>query len=298
MSVVLLFGFLAAMVRITVPYAMGALGATLSERAGVIQLALEGFILMGAFAAAVGADASGNAFVGIAAGAGASALLALVYAVVVIWLRADQIVTGVAINLLADGLTRYLLKVRYDSASNSPRIEAFASLGGHGGLMGALLHPLVLTCIVSTLLVRFVLARTRFGLRLRAVGEHPAAARSLGVDPRRVRLTAVVAAGALAGIGGAYLAADQHQFVAGMSSGRGYIALAAMIFGRWRAVPAVLACLLFGAAEALQVRLQGGVLPGWLVQMLPYLITLAVLAGLGRRGRAAGAPAALGRVEA
>jgi simple sugar transport system permease protein len=298
MSAMLLFGFLAAMVRITVPYAMGALAATLSERAGVIQLALEGLILMGAFAAAVGADASGSAFFGIAAGAAAGALLALVYAVVVLYLRADQIVTGVAINLLADGLTRYLLKVRYDSASNSPRIDAFASLGGHGGLVGALFHPLVLTCVAATVLVRFVLARTRFGLRLRAVGEHPAAARSLGVDPRRIRLVAVVTAGALAGIGGAYLAADQHQFVAGMSSGRGYIALAAMIFGRWRPVPAVLACLLFGAAEALQVRLQGGLLPGWLVQMLPYLITLAVLAGLGRRGRAAGAPAALGRLDA
>jgi simple sugar transport system permease protein len=224
-------------------------------------------------------------------------MLATVYAFAVLWLRADQIVTGVAINLLADGLTRYLLKLRYDSASNSPRIGAFASLSStHGGLAGALLHPLVIGCVLAAFGVRFLLARTRFGLRLRAVGEHPAAARSLGVDPRRVRLGAVALAGALAGVGGAYLAAEQHQFVAGMSAGRGYIALAAMIFGRWRALPAVAACLLFGAAEALQDRLHGGVIPGWLVAMLPYLVTLVVLAGVGR-GRGAGAPAALGRVD-
>lgn len=293
----LLLGFLAAVVRITVPYALAALAGTLSERAGVIQIALEGLILTGAFAATVGADVAHSAALGVLAGALAGGALALVYALVVLFLSADQIVTGVAINLFADGLTRYLLKVRYDSASNSPRIDALSSLASEGGLLRALTHPIVLGTLVATFLVWFVLKRTVFGLRLRAVGEHPVAARTLGVDPRRVRLYAVVLGGLLAGTGGAYLAVEQRQFVAGMSAGRGYIALAAMIFGRWRPVQAVLACLLFGAAEALEIRLQttGGLLPSWAVQMLPYALTLAVLAGLGDGKRGAAAPSALGR---
>jgi len=303
----LVLGFLAAVIRISVPYALAALAGTVSERSGVVQIALEGLLLTGAFAATVGADASGSAVGGILAGALAGAALALVYAVVVLWLSADQIVTGVAINLLADGLTRYLLKVRYDSASNSPRVDALSvpplfqssTLPG-GALLQAITHPAVIGTVLICLGVSFVLARTVFGLRLRAVGEHPTAARTLGVDPRRVRLFALTLGGVLAGLGGAYLAIEQRQFVAGMSSGRGYIALAAMIFGRWRALPAVAACLLFGAAESLQIRLQteGGLLPEWAVQMLPYLLTILVLAGIGRRrGRARGqaAPSALGR---
>lgn len=290
--------FAAAVVRITVPYALAALAGTLSERAGVVQLALEGMLLVGAFAATVGADAAHSAAVGVAAAAAAGGALAAGYAAVVLFLRADQIVVGVAVNLFADGITRYLLKVRYDSSSNSPRVEAFAALSGHGGLAHALLHPLVLATVAATALTTFLLARTVFGLRLRAVGEHPAAARSLGVDPRRVRFCAVVLGGLLAGTGGAFLAADQHQFVAGMSAGRGYIALAALIFGRWRPLYAVLACLLFGAAEALEIRLQtgGGPIPGWAIQMLPYVLTLAVLGGLRRKG--SGAPAALGKPDA
>ena len=299
---ILLVAFVAALVRISVPYALAALGGTMSEKSGVVQIALEGMLLVGAFSAVVSADATGSATLGVVGGALAGGLLALVYALVVLWLSTDQIVTGVAINLLADGLTRYLLKVRYDSASNSPRIEALSIRPLlHGGeLVGALTHPLVLGSVGLCFLVAFVLRRTVFGLRLRAVGEHPGAARTLGVDPRRVRLAALVVGGLLAGAGGAYLAAEQRQFVSGMSSGRGYIALAAMIFGRWRAWPAVAACLLFGAAEALQIRLQtqGGLLPGWAVQMLPYVLTLVVLgiAGSQKRARRRGnAPAALGR---
>jgi general nucleoside transport system permease protein len=293
--ILLTIAFLAAVVRITVPYALAALAGTVSEKAGVVQIALEGLILTGAFAATVGADASHSAAVGVGTGALAGGLLALVFAVVVLYLSLDQIVAGVAINLFADGLTRYLLKVRYDSASNSPRVDAFSSLAREGGLIGALTHPLVLGTVLLTLLIAVALRRTAFGLRLRAVGEHPTAARTLGIDPRLVRIAAVTLGGLLAGLGGAYLAAEQRQFVAGMSAGRGYIALAAMIFGRWRPGAAVLACLLFGAAEALELRLQGGLLPGWAVQMLPYVMTLAVLAGVGGKRRGTGAPAALGR---
>jgi len=297
----ILLAFVAALIRISVPYVLAALGGTVSERSGVVNIALEGMLLTGAFACVVGADATHSAAAGILAGALAGALLALVYALVVLWLSTDQIVTGVAINLLADGLTRYLLKLRYDSASNSPRVPELAMkpLLPHGELLSALTHPLVLGAAAVCMLVAFMLSRTVFGLRLRAVGEHPTAARTLGVDPRRVRLYALLLGGLLAGAGGAYLGAEQRQFVANMSAGRGYIALAAMIFGGWRAWPAVLACLLFGGAEALQIRMQtaGGLLPGWAVQMLPYVITLVVLStGQSTKGkRKASAPAALGK---
>jgi simple sugar transport system permease protein len=255
------------------------------------MLCLEGFILTGAFATVVGADALHSGALGVLCGAVASGALAVAYAFVVLVWSADQIVAGVAINLLADALTRYLLKLRYDSASNSPRIDALTRLGGHDGLLAVLTHPLVLLTVAATALVSFMFTHTVFGLRVLAVGEHPVAARTLGIDPRRTRFIAVLIAGVVAGTGGAYLAAEQGQFVAAMSAGRGYIALAAMIFGGWRPVPAMLACLLFGATEAIQLRLQGGLIPGWLVQMLPYLLTLVVLAGVKRRSRA---PAALG----
>ncbi len=297
----LVLGFIAALVRITVPYALAALAGTVAERSGVIQIALEGMLLIGAFAATVGADLTGSALGGVALGAAAGAALALLYAIVVLWLSADQIVTGVAINLFADGLTRYLLKIRYDSASNSPRIDALSALSSEGQLGRVLIHPIVLGTIAAGLAIAAMLKHTRFGLRLRAVGEHPDAARTLGIDPRRIRLAALLLGGLLAGVGGAYLAAEQRQFVAGMSAGRGYIALAGMIFGRWRPGPAIGACLLFGAAEALEIRLQteGGLLPGWAVQMLPYLLTVIVLAALGPQkksgARKGGAPSALGR---
>jgi ABC-type uncharacterized transport system permease subunit len=277
-------GFLAAVVRITVPYALAALGGTLSERAGVINIALEGLMLWGAFCSTLGAWAGHGAVAGVAAGVAGGVLLAALYALMVVRLGGDQIVCGVALNLLADGLTRFLLKATFDSASNSPRIDAW----GHPG------PTLIVVAVALTALVQGLLYRTPFGLRLRAVGEHPEAAASLGVAPDRVRWAAVLLAGGLAGLAGVWLAADQRQFVAGMSNGRGYIALAAMIFGNWRPVWAAAACLLFGLAEGVQIALQaaGVGVPGWAVQMLPYVLTMVTLAGwIGR----AKPPRALGR---
>jgi len=286
--------FLAAMLRISVPYVLASLGGAWSERSGVINLALEGLLLAGAFATTVGAFFAHSALVGVAAGVAAGMLVAAFYAGLVLRFRADQIVCGVAINLLLDGLTRFLLKAVFDSSSNSPRVPAF----GEGGatLAGTLLNPLVWGTAALVAGSHWLLYRTRFGLRVRAVGEHPEAAASLGVDPRRVRVGAVVLAGALAGLGGAWLAADQRQFVAGMSNGRGYIALAALIFGGWRPAWAALAALLFGAAEASQIALQasGVGVPPWLVQMLPYVLTMVALAGVTGRRRAR-PPTALGK---
>jgi simple sugar transport system permease protein len=285
--------FLTAVISISVPYVLGAVGGTLSERSGVVNIALEGLLLGGAFAATVGADWSGSAAFGVLAGGAAGGALAALYAALVVWLRTGPIITGVALNLLVDAVTRFLLKIHYGSASNSPKITAWPA--GQSDLFHTLSHPMVLGTIALVLLCHFGLARTRFGLRIRAVGEHPEAALSLGVSPSRVRFLAVLACGVMVGLGGVWLAWDQRLFRAQMSNGRGYIALAALIFGGWRPLPAAGAGLLFGAAEALQITLAahaegGGGMSGATVQMLPYLVTLAVLLVGGQRRRA---PAAL-----
>jgi ABC-type uncharacterized transport system permease subunit len=285
--------FLAALLRIAVPYVLAALGGTFSERAGVITLGLEGYLLFGAFGATVAADAAGSATAGYASGAAAGGMAALLVAALVLPLRANQVTTGVALNLLADGLTRFVLKAVYDSSSNSPRIGAFGESGA--GLVGTLANPLVLATVAAVILAHLTMQRTKFGLRVRAVGEHPEAAISLGVSPMRVRLAAVVLGGLLAGLGGAFLAADQKQFVAGMSNGRGYIALAAMISGGWRPLPAALAALAFALAETVQITLSAGqsAIPGWATQMIPYGLALVALVLRGRSS-AAKPPSSLG----
>jgi simple sugar transport system permease protein len=284
--------FVAAVLRISVPFVLAALGGVWSERSGVINIGLEGLLLGGAFGATLGAWASGSAALGVAAGAATGIALAALYALLVVRLRGDPIVCGFGINLLADGATRFLLKAAFDSSSNSPRIAAWGSAGA--GLGATLRSPLVVATVALVALSHVALSRTALGLRVRAVGEHPEAAASLGVRPRRVRAIAVAICGLLVGLGGAWLAWDQRQFVAGMSNGRGYIALTAMIFGKWRPLPAAFAGLAFGLAEATQIALQaaGVGLPAWVIQMLPYVLTMVVLGGL--IGRAT-PPRALGK---
>jgi simple sugar transport system permease protein len=287
--------FLAQVLRISVPYVLAGLGGVLSERAGVVALALEGEMLLGAFASVVATETSGSPLLGLAAGLAAGALVASLVGVVSIRLRGDQIVAGVAVNLLAVGVTRYFLKLLYGSSSNSPRIEAFtAPAWADGPLLQLLTSPLFLGTALLCVVLHLVLYRTPWGLRMRAVGEHPEAAETLGVSAPRLRWSAVLFAGALAGLGGVWLAFDQHQFVDSMSGLRGYIALAAVVFGKWRPAWTTLACLLFGFAEALQIALQGAEiqLPTQLVQTLPYVLTMVTLAGV--IGRAA-PPGALGK---
>lgn len=275
--------FLIQMLRITVPYMLAALGGSISERSGVINIALEGKLLAGAFCATLGAYYTDSVFVGAAAGIGGGVVVGALYALVVIRFRADQIVAGVAINLLALGLTRFLLKRAFDSTANSPPIESLTA--------NALAEPLFWIACALVPVVHVTLMHTPFGLRLRAVGDHPEAAATVGVAVARVRWIAVLIAGALAGLGGAWLALSSGGFVAEMSGGRGYVALAAVIMGKWRPVAATLACLLFGFAEAFQLNLQtsGAGLPSELVQMLPYVLTMVVLAGFIGRSRAPGA---------
>jgi general nucleoside transport system permease protein len=268
--------------RIATPYLLAAAGGVVAERAGIISLSLEGYMLSGACAAAFGAYGAGNPWAGIVAGALGGMVAAAVHALVTVRYKADQVVAGIAINLLAIGATRFALRVAFGSSSNSPRVAGFA--------FG---NPLVVLAVVAIPAVAVLIDRTRFGLRLRAVGEHPAAAASLGIHVDRLRVVAVLLSGILAGLGGAYLALDQHQFTDEMTAGRGFIAVAAVIFGRWEPVRVGVGCLLFAAAETIEIHLQGSSgVPSQFVEMIPYALTIVALAGVV--GRAV-PPAALGK---
>jgi simple sugar transport system permease protein len=292
--------FLAQVLRIVVPYLLAAAGGVLSERAGIVALTLEGMMLTGAFTAALGSYYAGSPWIGLVAGLLGGVGLALLLALATVRFKADQVVAGIALNLLAVGGTRFFLRFAFDSSSNSPRVPGFG--GESGGATGAAAtlaasasNPLLWLGLLTVPAVAWLLYRTPFGLRVRAAGEKPEAARSLGVPVARVRVLGVACCGALAGLAGAYLALDQHQFTDGMTAGRGFIALAAVIFGRWDPKRVALACLLFAAAETFQIQLQGAQLvPSQFVEMIPYVLTIIALAGVV--GRAA-PPAALGKAE-
>ena len=287
--------FLAQTVRIAIPYLFAAAGGAMAERSGVVSLTLEGFMLGGAFGAALGAYYTGNAWLGLTAGVAAGLSLGWVHAVASIRYKADQVVVGVAINLFAVGITRFFLQLAFQSSSNSPRVAGFGAEAGGGSALAFLSNPLVWLGLAAMPVVGFVVNKTRFGLRLRAVGEHPEAAASVGVPVNRVRYIAVLASGALAALGGVYLALDQHQFTDSMTAGRGFIALAAVIFGRWDPMRAGVACLLFAAAETLQIQLQAAqVIPSQFVAMIPYVLTIVAVAGIVGRSTP---PTALGRTS-
>jgi general nucleoside transport system permease protein len=280
--------------RIAIPYLFAASGGVLAERAGIVSLTLEGFMLSGAFCATLGSFYFNSPWAGLLLGLLGGAAFGLMHALATIRFKADQIVSAVAINLMVVGLTRFFLRLAFDSSSNSPRVVGFGS-DGNTSLFATFENPLVLLGIIVMPVLAYVINNTRFGLRVRAVGEKPEAATTLGVSVSRIRYGAVIASGALAALGGCYLALDQHQFTDQMTAGRGFIALAAVIFGRWTPLRAGIACLLFAFAEALQIRVQGtGVLPSQFVSMIPYVLTLVALAGVVGRSVP---PAALGRAE-
>jgi ABC-type uncharacterized transport system permease subunit len=287
--------FLAQTVRIAIPYLFAAAGGAVAERAGIVSLTLEGFMLGGAFGAVLGAHFTGSAWLGIVCGVAAGLVLGYIHAVASIRFKADQVVVGVAINLFAVGITRFFLQLTFGSSSNSSRVAGFGSETAAAGPAAFLANPLVWLGLAVMPALAFVIGRTRFGLRVRAVGEHPQAAASVGVPVDRVRYIAVIASGALAALGGVYLALDQHQFTDSMTAGRGFIALAAVIFGRWDPLRAGVACLLFAAAETLQIQLQAAqVIPSQFVAMIPYVLTIVAVAGVVGRSTP---PAALGNTS-
>jgi general nucleoside transport system permease protein len=285
---VILLLFLAATLRISVPYTLAALGASINERGGVVNIALEGMMLNGALAYVLGAHFTGSAWAGVAAALAAGLATGAVHALVTVVARADQITSGLGINLLAAGLTKFVLTQVFHSSSNSARVVGLptwdlAGLASVPGIGQVLATPLVLITVALVLGGQWLLFRSVFGLRLRSIGERPEAAATLGLSVVAYRIVGVLVSGALAGLAGAWLASEQHSFTDGMTGGRGYIALAAMIVGKWSPFGAAAACLLFGAAEALQITLQGSRFPNELLQMMPYLVTMLALAGfIGR----------------
>ena len=288
--------FAAAVIRISVPYALAALGAGINERGGVINIALEGILLLGALGYVLGAYWTGDPWAGLLTAATVGLLTAALHAIVTVGFKADQITSSLGINLVAFGLTRFVLKSVFGSSSNSARVAGLpewnlAGLGTLPGLGSLFGNPMVWIAVALVAVTHVILFRTPFGLRLRTCGEHPETAATLGLSVARLRTMGVLLSGVLAGLGGAWLAADQRSFTDGMSGGRGYIALAAMIVGKWNPLGAALACLLFGFCEALQIKLQGQGIPNEFLQMLPYLVTMIVLAGAIGRSRP---PAAVG----
>lgn len=276
---------LASMVRLATPLILAALGGLYSERAGIINIALEGLMLAGAFTAATVTYYSHSPWVGLLAAVAAGVVVAAIHAVACIRFKADQVVTGMAINILFLGVPALLSGALFDSTGATPQIPQEDLLPYAPMVIAFLLVPLTW----------YVLNRTPFGLRLRAVGENPEAADTAGVSVARIRYTGVLISGALAAMGGAYLSIGQSSlFTRNMTAGRGFIALAALIFGKWRPVQTMLACLFFGLAEAVAIQMQGVVnIPVQFIQIIPYVLTIIMLAGfigLSRAPRSLGIP--------
>jgi simple sugar transport system permease protein len=278
-------------IRLATPLILAALGGMFSERSGVINIALEGMMLSGAFTAAAVTYATSNPIVGLAAGMLAGLAIAAIHAVACIRFRADQVVTGTAINILMIGVPGFLSGAFFLSSGSTPQIAKEYLIPRTPIVIALLLVPITW----------YVLYKTPFGLRLRSVGENPEAADAAGVPVARMRYWGVLLSGVLAGIGGAYLSIGQSSlFTRNMTSGRGFIALAALIFGKWRPVQTMLACILFGLTEAVTIQMQGVVklpsgedIPVQFIQMVPYLLTIIVLAGFigsSRPPRALGIP--------
>jgi len=290
---------LASAIRMSIPILLAALGAVYSERSGVVNIGLEGMMITGSFWGAVGSYYYGP-LAGMILAIAAATFVALIHAVVSVTFRVDQIVSGVALNILAYGGARFASIALFQKATMSPHVNSFTPWNIPLLDRIALLKPLVTNLspiiILAFLLVPFsqwVIQRTVFGLRLRSVGENPLAADTLGIKVYPLRYSGVLISGVLAGLAGAYLAVEHTgMYVEGMTQGKGYIALAAMIFGNWSPVGAMWASLLFGFAESLSFRVvEGGVIPYQFIKMIPYVLTLVVLAGVLRR---AIAPAADG----
>jgi general nucleoside transport system permease protein len=291
---------LASTIRNSTPLIFAALGGMFSERSGVVNIGLEGLMLISAFAGVVGAHLTGSALVGLGFGLAAGLFFALIHALMCITFEADQIISGTAIILLALGGTGFLMVQIFGSGGTSPRVPGFKEvpipLLSDIPLIGPALFNQSLLVYLMYLLIPitwFVVFRTPFGLRLRATGEVPEAVDTAGVSVARMRYYGVALSGILAACGGVYLSMGiLSAFTEGMTGGRGFIALAALIFGRWNPIGAAGAALLFGFATAVTFQAPQEVIPLEFIQMLPYILTIVALAAFG--GRAI-APAAIGK---
>ena len=290
-------------IRLGVPLILACLAGLWSERSGVVDIGLEGKILTGAFGAAAVAEFTGNAWLGLIAGVVATVAVSLVHGYASIDQRANQIVSGTAINMVTDGLTALIGNAIWGQGGRTPQLPdsalfstidlPFVSVLDPVPIVGNVYrhiisgHDLITYAAFAFVpLTYWALYSTRFGLRLRAVGESPAAVDTAGISVRGLRYSAVVICGVLVGLSGVYLAlAQAAYFQPHMSAGKGFIALAALVFAKWRPWPALATCLLFGFLDALSIRLQGVILPGigavpvQAIQTLPYILTVVLLAG-------------------
>lgn len=296
--------FISATLRIATPLIFTSLGGVITEKSGVTNIGLEGIMVMGAFFAVVGSDFTGNPYLGFLIGIIAGALIALIHAALSITLKADQIISGTAINTLATALPSLMLWMIFQRQGQSdgvaqirysPELREFLRSIPPIGPFILELDYMVFLAIFLALFLTWVLNKTRWGLRLKAVGEHPKAADTLGINVIRTRYMAVVISGILAAAGGASLSiVSGNLYREGMINGRGFIAMAAMIFGNWTPIGAFFASLLFGAAEALQIKSQalGLAIPMEVYYILPYLLTMIAITAFGRKSHA---PESLGK---
>ena len=303
--------------RVATPLILAALGGLYCERSGVVDIALEGKLLGAAFAAAAMASVTGSAWIGLLFGIMFAMFLAMLHAYACVTHKGDQVVSGMAINILVAGLAPTLALAWFKLGGQTPALtgdarfkpitlplaETLADVAILGDIYSEIISGhfiIVYLAFAAVPLTAWIIYRTRFGLRLRAVGESPEAVDTAGISVNRMRYQALLVTGLLCGIAGAYLSTAQTaSFIRDMSAGQGFIALAALIFGKWRPYPTMLACLLFAFADALQVRLQGvdipglGVIPVQFIQAMPFVLTVVVLAGFVGKAvapRASGIP--------
>ncbi|MCU0521901.1 MAG: ABC transporter permease [Anaerolineae bacterium] len=288
---------LASTLRISTPLALASMGEVFSERAGIVNLGLEGQILTGAFAAVLASYYTGNPYLGILAGMSAGMLLGLLHALFVVKFRANQIVIGVGMNIFALGLTTIGMQTIWGNRGKSDAVTGLPPIDlgilSKIPLIGPILNQhtiIVYVTLAIALLSWFVLFRTTLGLRLRVVGENPLAADTVGIKINPLKYGAVAIGGALSGLAGSYISlSDLSLFSRGMSAGRGFIALAATILGNWNPLGALGGSMIFGFLGALQIRLQATSFPTQFIQMIPYALVILIVAGFVRRVRAPGA---------
>lgn len=268
---------LSATLMYSAPLVFAALGGVISERSGVINIGIEGMMVIGAFAATTTAHFTGNPWLGFVFGGLAGGILALLHAVACVFLKADQTISGVAMNLIGPGLSMFLCGVLFDGNSTTTPIKNKLPKI----LVGSDIDIASLMSLLLSVLIWFVFSSTKWGLRVRAVGENPAAADSLGISVSKIRVFSVILSGILAGFGGSAITLGiVTQFSSSCVAGQGFMALSALIFGKWKPFNTYLACLFFGFAQVLSITLNSGsesVLPPVILAILPYLLTISVL---------------------
>ncbi len=255
----------------SVPLILAALGGVISVRSGIMALGLESMMTMGAFCGVLGSYYTGNVAAAILCGVAGGALFGLCHGILSVRYKVNQVISGIGLNLLAVAATTLLMQLIWNNKGSSPQVASIKQ--------GVLTSPITFIMLAAVAAEYFVLFRTRFGLRLRMVGENPKAAATVGLPVHRIKYIAVVCCGMLAGLGGAYLSIDHlDMYVRDMSAGRGYIAVAIMILARYNPIMVVLCALIFGFSDAVQISLQGYGVPSQIMAMIPYIVTLLVLA--------------------